>query len=311
MKTFISNNVQSLFALIGWIVFSFYGAAGAEAATVSIDLENLGKIGEVAVPIGAELEVIWPDAPKNTALTISVRDEEGFLVAERTILVGEDPWTEPQLLWSMTGVWGCDELAALEEANYRFIDFDAAFNALIGRLFNVNVEGYTGSRRIRFVEPLEPIYYFSDVYGCPRGDFAYTEEMYLSGWTVGANYLPTELLLFLGNPGIESLSDVRREPQAIFVPPYSQKFTERVGSHCEIRCGDLIGIVRPSHEVSCESAPWDSEDITCEPLAVDLSVFVANPEFKRMHIKGNGSPSGGMDDGRCDNCAPNQQDEEG
>ncbi|NJL29282.1 MAG: hypothetical protein HC897_16060 [Thermoanaerobaculia bacterium] len=132
--------------------------------------------------IGDDLWVGLQGAAPGRVYSLELRDESGWVVASVQVDTDRFGSVLPTLLWSHSGVVGCDPGANPDPSSYRFDDFDQAEAFLGGRVFSLFALDSTRSDVAKMSLPLDvrttPMIYVGDASGCPRWTFAIGDDVH-------------------------------------------------------------------------------------------------------------------------------------
>jgi hypothetical protein len=154
----------------------------AAGGPLEVVLSN-GRLPVSQLPVGDDLWVGLSGADPGVTYDFRLSATDGTLITGTYAAADAAGNLAPTLLWSRTGVVGCDCELGADPAAYRFKDFQQAESFLSGRSAVLQVLSHSGVQLAQVNLPLmvarREISYFSDADGCPRRIFKPGEKIYL------------------------------------------------------------------------------------------------------------------------------------
>ncbi len=239
----------------------------------AVALEVTPTDENVTLEIGDSLFVTRDGLSPDRLYRAVVTDEAGFAVADMEI---KPDVPDPVLLWSATGVVGCDPQAEPSPAEYRFARMEEAEDALKSRTFDLTLlddATQTSIARIslRLAARETDLFFFTDEDGCPRYRYGQEEPVFISGLRV----VQSSVWMFLLEAGDvppqvgDPLDDVRGVPTKI--QPSSSYFTELVTGSL-ILGAIYVGAILPDG-----GDPEPPDVLNPTGIAVDPTWFLCPP----------------------------------
>ena len=169
-----------LLSLLLALAFSLL-ALPAAAQTITV---HRGTIVVNDLYLGNDLRVSVSGALPFTSYTLGLYDETKNLVVARNVLSNGQGEIGTTVLWSRSGVVGCDPNAVPDPLNYRFRTFEDV-EALHGRTFTIalltqNLALVTSRTVALTAYTGYPRFYYSDGAACPRFNLHNANQIYLA-----------------------------------------------------------------------------------------------------------------------------------
>ncbi|MEM9596664.1 MAG: hypothetical protein AAGD06_20515 [Acidobacteriota bacterium] len=207
------------------------GGGGGVDFVAALTISN-GEKDISTLTIGDSVIVSLEGAPAFEPLTTHLLDEFGTTVASVPMTTDSFGDAAADLLWSRSGVVGCDPGANVDISQYRFARYEDAESILDGRTFSVVTTKGDGTVVSTESLPMHtdstvPRYFFSDGTACPRSQLYSNDILYFHGRNVGGE--PRDLRLFItklaengyydGVPIAEEREQYAPNPQVITLEP--------------------------------------------------------------------------------------------
>ena len=236
-------------------------AVSAPAAALEVSLTDKNVTLEIGDSLFVTRDGLSPDRLYRAVVT----DEAGFAIVDMTF---KPDVPDPVLVWSVTGVVGCDADAEPSPAEYRFERMEEAEDTLKSRTFGLTLLDEATQATIAKTSLLltardNDLFYFSDQDGCPRYRYGGEEPVFLSGSRV----VHSSMWMFLLEAGEEPLQvgdplvDVRGVPSKI--QPASSYFTELVTSNL------TLGAIYVGAILSDDGDPEPPDALNPTGIAID------------------------------------------
>ena len=172
--------ILSAGALAGLLLLG--GSAEARPGAV-IALTN-GNLPISQLLIGDDLFVTLSEAAPATTYEVQLLAPDGLQIAAEQVTTDAAGVSPPLLLWSRTGVIGCQLCLAADPSIYLFETHGDAAQVLAGQTLTIDVLGpnrnSVASAALTVNGLARELVYFSNAAGCPRQGFNAGEQVYLT-----------------------------------------------------------------------------------------------------------------------------------
>lgn len=224
-------------------------SSGGPQLTLSDGESTISKL-----PVGDDLYVSVSETAPFTVMKIFLLDGKDNTVASLSKTSDAEGTVDSSLLWSRTGVVGCDSSSDINVLEFRFRDFEQADTLLRHRDFRVVVvqpdDSVLAEERTTVVENVGPKYFFSDQAGCPRKVYEHDEDVYFSALRSNPGLLNTAIYLVDGSDPLSAdgvINEVRPEyktsPQVLSSFFGHGDWTTPLWSGSETRAGGYGAII--------------------------------------------------------------------
>lgn len=246
------NPAIHLRILAAAVLIAAAGAKGAEA-TPAIELSN-GRQPISSLFVGGHLAAGITGGEPEEEYRFELRNADNVLIAAAETeanLAGNVPAV---LLWTHTGVVGCNLGAVVDPTLYRFASFGDAEDALAGTSLQLlaldSADLVVATRTVSVVAAPQEVPYFSDAAGCFRSHYPSDEDVYVSFFHP-ARAVASRAIYLVSQPAGpipigDPIADARssKPPQFFTVPPTGDPVTVKVWSLASTSPGTFALVVR-------------------------------------------------------------------